>query len=1019
MDSGKDLEKLAAAYQELLKKDLEPYLKDKDKPIDAENFKRYMLKDKDINYVCAKYNVDCNELKSYLIQIEYTHNNVKEKGYHTSHFDLIYRIVNIRNLSFQPPIPLEYRIEIDEEPVLDFNASKLTEVLKEIKDKDVNIEDVIINMIVDALGKNDFGISAFQKEVILKILKTFSNRDNQPTGVGIIAPTSSGKTLSFLIPVLINALQRVKEGKSEVSSLLIYPRKALEIDQLRTILKIVDKLNEISNKKKENNEKILITAGIDDGDTPVSGDKVNIGDSFRGLKCPRCNNGNLVYSKNNNKVIIKCNHCNTEYGYILATKEDIHKKRPLILISNIHTVYRRLMNKNTVELYSNLDYIVLDEAHVYTDYLGGFVRYILTILKQVPKLSKQEEHSYPLFVFSSATIPNPENFLKELFGEKVEIIKYRDICNTVKTDYSRLIIRFYLLSNPQRSIETLYQAIALAVTLWAHKYRQKVISFIDSVAEIATLKDYIKGVILGNRQGREVSDHVDPKNPYASDPLNDYSWITIAPDNINNTTVQFLTGQFKDSIEAHHGRLNPEKRSKIESSFKQDKIRHLMATSTLELGIDIADVALVVQYKLPIAPEGVIQRIGRAGRDPRSFRTALGIILLPSTPIGTLYMYNPDLRKRFATIEANNPYQVGYDSENIKLQMLLSLILFKRAIEGKETYISGVRDLDNAKKAIEEILRDLDDKDTNDFISKLGLIELLNKKEELKELLQLIFDGLDYYLNINSTSKNINMNVIIDTIKTHRKKIDETLDLVSNAEKELKSLNLDLNSLNSKFIYCEDGKTQEMDLITFLKHTLSKSYELLRLLISEIENAIGSSKSLDIDNWVKQKKLEIDCLKKNLNQINIFNKKENKLDLKIKGMLVEVLNMGLSNEVIYVLSPILKEIENNDPKKDSLSRSISFLTGVGVTNTNLNTLDGILDSLKKVDISTYYIIENAKYLKEALIKSKSNSNNEKKYSFNIFEIINKLYNNRVKFSLMLQPPFPEIEETEIEVKYNE
>ena len=1022
MSHNKNLEKLAAAYQELLKKELKPYLKDEDKPIDTENFKKYILKDKDINDICTKYNADCNELKSYLTEIEYDHNGVKEKGYHTSHFDLIYRIVNIRNLSFQPPIPLEYRIEVDEEPVPDFGKYKLANI-----QRDVNIENDVLEPIINALGENDFGISTFQREVILKILTTSSTKNDQPIGIGIIAPTSSGKTLSFLIPLLINALKRTKEGKNEVSALLIYPRKALEIDQLRTILKIVDKLNEMLNKEKENNGKILITIGIDDGDAPKSGDKVKDGDPFRGLKCPRCNNGNLIYSKNNNKVIIRCNHCHAEYDYILGTKEDIQKKRPSILISNIHTVYRRLMNRDTVKLYSNLDYVILDEAHVYTDYLGGFVRYILIMLKQVSKLSKLEGYSNPLFVFSSATIPNPEGFLNELFGGKVEVIKYSDVYKNVKTEYNRLIIRLYLLPNPQRSIETLYQAIALAVTLWAHKYRQKVISFIDSVAEIATLKAYIKKVILGSRQGREILDHVDVKDPYARDPLNDYSWITIAPDSLFNTAlddsnIQFLTGQFKDGIETHHGRLSPDKRSKIESAFKQDKIRHLIATSTLELGIDIADVAVIVQYKLPIAPEGVIQRIGRAGRDPKSFRTALGVILLPSTPIGTLYMYDEDLRRRFATIEANKPYKVGYDSENIKLQMLLSFVLFKRAIDGKETYISGIRDLGDAKKAIGEILEDLDNKDTNDFISKLGLSELIDKKEELRELLQHIYDGINYYMDGVSTSKNINIDEIIDTIKDHRDKIAETLKLISNAEKEMKSLDIDIHSFKSKFVYCEREKTQEMDLITFLGRTLDKAHELLSSLISEIERAIMSSKSLDIDNWVKQKKVEIDCLKKNLNQINIFNKKDNKLELRIKEIWAEVfnmvLNMGLTDKVIHIMSPILQGIEDED-KKSSLSQSIVFLTGVGKANSNLDTLYAILDSLKKVDIGTHYIIENIKYLEEALIKFKYNSNNEKKYSFNIFEIINKLYNNRVKFSLMLQPPFPEIEETETEVKDNE
>ena len=1007
MGLNEDLERLAATYQELLKKELEPYQKGKGEPIDAENFKRYMLKDKDINEVCTKYNIDCNKLKSYLIEIEYDNNGVKEKGYHTSHFDLIYRIVNIRNLIFQPPLPLEYRIEVDEESVPDFGRWELgKDILKNPNiNLDIKLED--IDLIEKALGKNGSRVSTFQRDVILEILKASSNTRNQTKGIGIIAPTASGKTLSFLIPVLTKALERVKKHEEGVSALLIYPRKALERDQLKRILEIIDKLNEMINKNsRRNGNEIYITIGIDDGDTPRK-NKVKDGKPFRGLKCIKdgCN-GDLIYSVDKNgKVAVKCTKCGKVYNYILATKEDIWINKPTILISNIYTVYRRLMYKDTVKMYSNLDYVVLDEAHVYTDYFGGHVYYILQMLKYVARKSN------PIFIFSSATIPNPKEFIEALFGQQVEIKQFgkddknenkeSDSSKNNEMQYKRLVIRLYLLPNPLRSIETLYEAIASAVTLWAHKYNQKVITFIDSIAEIATLGDYIKSVILGARQGQEIMDHVNIK-----DPLNDYSWVTIAP---SNTNADFLTREFKNSTGTHHGRLKLEKRAKIEAAFQEGKIRHLMSTSTLELGIDISDVAIVIQYKLPITPEGVIQRIGRAGRDTNSFRIALGIILLPSSPIGTLYMYNEKIRKRFADISVNRHYGVGYNSDIIKLQALLSSVLLKRALEDKETYIAETSkwNIDKISLAIQEILNELKDDNLDNFISQLGVLdrnELRYKKAQLQQLLQNIIQRINSYVTNSNSSTSINNTIrinldnILQILDSHIKKISKVLWDLSEFEKKITAMNFNLNSPKVKFIYYNNNKTQKTNQFDFLKYTLNEAYELLKSLKEEIINAGASSSKLNIDRWIKQKEIKLNDLKKNLSQINIL--RDNLMEI-----VNEVYNKTKSHTITRSLYSTLVEIVEGQ-----LRQTIDFLSNLSNTSPNLAT---IINSLKNVDVNAYYIDKSIQRLNKALKK-------RDKPKFSIFDIINELSNNKMKFSLMLQPPFPEIEEEEIEkVELNE
>ncbi len=77
------------------------------------------------------------------------------------------------------------------------------------------------------------------------------------------------------------------------------------------------------------------------------------------------------------------------------------------------------------------------------------------------------------------------------------------------------------------------------------------------------------------------------------------------------TELNNLAGE--EVARAHHGSVSREQRVEIEELLKQGRIPAVVATSSLELGIDMGAVDLVVQIESPTSVASGLQRVGRAG----------------------------------------------------------------------------------------------------------------------------------------------------------------------------------------------------------------------------------------------------------------------------------------------------------------------------------------------------------------------------------------------------------------------
>ena len=101
---------------------------------------------------------------------------------------------------------------------------------------------------------------------------------------------------------------------------------------------------------------------------------------------------------------------------------------------------------------------------------------------------------------------------------------------------------------------------------------------------------------------------------------------------LNELHSQKTSGSGEPIALAHHGSISREVRYEIEDTLKNGKIPAVIATASLELGIDIGSIDLVVQVETPKTVTSALQRVGRSGH------------LLKATSKGRIFpLYQADL----------------------------------------------------------------------------------------------------------------------------------------------------------------------------------------------------------------------------------------------------------------------------------------------------------------------------------------------------------------------------------------
>jgi superfamily II DNA/RNA helicase len=640
----------------------------------------------EINKILTSYGFNLKELLAQGLLVEYP-----DSTFRTLHMDLIFRAVNLRAASWSPKIPLEFKIpkpRIENLPSFDeIELGKLKGITK--------LTNGLIEILCKSLRESNYDGLAFHQFYFLQKLL-----EEKYKCYMLVAPTASGKSLIFYLAILIDVLLRLDEKGTK--AMILYPRKALATDQLFKFLKVICKINSYLSA----NGLRKITIGLDDGDTPRSSRSENVrrANVFRGIKCinSKCQSS-LRYYGEKDRTLIVCENkkCGIVYDEILATKEDIWLNSPDIVFSNLSALNRRMMMRPAQNLLApSLKWIVLDEAHTYREELGGHARWLLRRLDARFNVLRKGNIR---FIISSATIPKPMVFASKLIGlppKEIYYESYSEVLKSAKQKFRKLTLDVILAPNPLRSAESLAEELSLLLGVWGFTNWRKTVLFVDNVSEVERIYNFVVSTIIRERAAH--NDHLNPSiTPTVKDVSSSFSWRSVA-----RNTTNIDPNQLANIYDFHHAELSSEERAAVENKFKSQNSGLIFSTSTLELGIDIGDIAAVVQYKVPLTSESYVQRVGRAGRSEKVFRVALGILVLTNSPSQVRYVLG-DEYLRLINPEKIDPYieiPVAWENEEIKRQHVTFSILDVLAATGNPTYLDYTTEVHDSWSGVQDVI---------------------------------------------------------------------------------------------------------------------------------------------------------------------------------------------------------------------------------------------------------------------------------------------------------------------------
>ena len=242
-------------------------------------------------------------------------------------------------------------------------------------------------------------------------------------------------------------------------------------------------------------------------------------------------------------------------------------------------------------LFQGLEFVVLDELHTYRGVFGSHMAHVIARLVRIARFHGKT----PTFLCATATIGNPREHAARLIGKSAA-------------------------------------DVALLDRSGAGRGARRVLVFNPPVvnSELGIRASYLKSAVL------LASDLIEKKVPT----------IVFGPSrNSVELMLKYLRDRLAGSVPegalmAYRGGYLPETRRQIERDLREGKIVGVVATSALELGIDIGSLDAVVCAGYPGSIAALWQRFGRAGR--RSGQS-VAVLVASSAPVDQYFAREPQI----------------------------------------------------------------------------------------------------------------------------------------------------------------------------------------------------------------------------------------------------------------------------------------------------------------------------------------------------------------------------------------
>ena len=357
----------------------------------------------------------------------------------------------------------------------------------------------------------------------------------------VVTPTASGKSLCYNLPVL----QAVAEDPA-ARALYLFPTKALSQDQLAELRELATAAG------------VPLAASVYDGDTPAP-----IRQSIRAA------------------------------GQVVVTNPDMLHAA----ILPHHTKW--------FQLFEQLRYIVVDEAHVYR---GVFGSHVANVLRRLLRICAHYG-STPQVVSCSATIGNPAELVETLTGRPPVLVDR----NGAPSGEKHVVVLNPPVVDPQLGVRAGALGLVRRAALAFLRAERQTIVF-------ARARTTVELLLTGLREALH-----EGRGPAAK-------------------------------VRGYRGGYLPTERRAIEQGLRRGEVLGVVSTNALELGIDIGrmDAAILAGYPGSIA--GTWQQIGRAGRRQDM---SVAVLVATSNAVDQYVAAHPEY------LFGSSPEEARLDPENL------------------------------------------------------------------------------------------------------------------------------------------------------------------------------------------------------------------------------------------------------------------------------------------------------------------------------------------------------------------